>query len=150
MKKFFSSLILLVLPVIMLAQGYNSTMNSLSNFLTRMYDYAPFEGVKIIDDYEHRYLLSVVVLDISKYKEVTIMNRVASVKAISQANRYFNGSYTISNLIVRMSEKSGATDTEIINTIRENSAGFIKELELLTAFDDTCGKRVYMFIKQTE
>lgn len=78
------------------------------------------------------------------------MNRVASVKAMSQASRYFNGSYTASDLIIRTSEKKGASDTEIIETIKERSAGYVKALEYLTSFDNSSGNRVFMYIKQMD
>jgi hypothetical protein len=46
-----------------------------------MYISNPFEGVKILDDYDHQYLVSVVNLDKTKYTNQSVMNRVAQVKA---------------------------------------------------------------------
>lgn len=132
------------------AQGYNQERTALANFLTRMYENSPFEGVRVIDDYEHQYLMSVLLLDPSKYgNNESTMNRVAGVKAMSQASRFFNGSQITSDLIIRTSEKSdGSADTEMIETINENSLGFVKSLEMLTCFDNDKGQRVFIFITE--
>lgn len=148
MKKILLFLILLLIPVVSFAQGYNSEKTALTKFLVRMYDNAPFEGVKVVDDYDHRYLLSVISISGEKYPSESVLNRVASVKAMSQASRYFNGSYTAADLIIRTTEKAGATDTEIIETIKERSVGYVKSLELLTSFDNKTGNKVFMYIKQ--
>lgn len=130
------------------AQSYNSERTALSNFLIRMYNNAPFEGVRVVEDYEHSYLLSVVSLDANKYQgNESAMNRVASVKAMSQASRFFNGSRITDELIIRTVESStGQTDTEIIETINENSTGYVKALEQLTNFIDGKGKTVFLFV----
>ena len=150
MKRRLLLLILALLPLVSFAQGYNQEKTALTRFLVRMYENAPFEGVKIVDDYDHRYLLSVLSLSKEKYPSESAMNRVASVKAMSQASRYFNGSYTASDLIIRTSEKEGASDTEIIETIKERSAGYVKALEYLTSFDNSSGNKVFMYIKQMD
>ena len=131
------------------AQGYNSDKTDLGYFVERMYKTAPFEGVKVITDYDHTYLLSVVLLTVSNYKTEQEMNRVAVVKAMSQASRFFNGSHINSDLIICTTEKNdGSTDTELIEHIMENSAGYVKALELLTNFDDSQGKRVFVYITE--
>ena len=37
------------------AQSFNDDKTSFSNFLKRMYSSTPFEGVKVVDDYDHQY-----------------------------------------------------------------------------------------------
>ena len=125
---------------------------TLMNFLIRMYNNTPFEGVRIIEDYEEAYLLSVLTLEKSKYPNESTMNRVASVKAMSQASRFFNGSNITSDLIIRTSEKSdNSSDTEIIENIKENSVGYVKQLELLTNFPTKNDKnQVYIFCKKLD
>ena len=134
------------------AQNYNAERTALTNFLIRMYNSAPFEGVKVVDDYDNTYLLSVLSLDKSKYPNESAMNRVASVKAMSQASRFFNGSNITSEMIIRTSEKSdGSGDTEIIENIKENSIGYVKQLEMLTNFparEDNW--QVFMFFKKMD
>lgn len=146
MKRQLLLLLFALISFFSFAQGYNQQKISLTKFLVRMYENAPFEGVKVIDDYDHRYLLSVLTLSKKKYSSESAMNRVASVKAMSQASRYFNGSY----LIIRTSEKQGASDTEIIETIKEHAAGYVKSLEYLTSFDNSSGCKVFMFLKQMD
>ena len=129
------------------AQSYNQEKTVLTNFLVRMYGNAPFDGVKAVEDYENAYLMSVVKLDKSKYKTESALNRVASVKAMSQASRFFNGSDITDDMIIRTTEKAdGTTDTEIIENIREHSAGYVKQLEHLTNFPAADGQYVFIFI----
>lgn len=116
-----------------------------------MYNNAPFEGVRVVEDYETYYLLSVLTLDKTKYSNESIMNRVASVKAMSQASRFFNGSNITSELIIRTSEKSdGSGDTEVIEKIKEHSVGYVKALEQLTNFPDKTGRQVFIFSKKID
>lgn len=129
------------------AQSYNQEKTALTNFLVRMYENAPFEGVKAVEDYDNAYLMSVVKLDKTKYKNESALNRVASVKAMSQASRFFNGSDITDEMIIRTTEKSdGTSDTEIIENIKEHSAGYVKSLEILTNFDIRDGHHVFIFI----
>ncbi|MDE6380849.1 MAG: hypothetical protein K2L11_10275 [Muribaculaceae bacterium] len=148
MKRYIISLLSIILCTItLLAQNYNQDKTALANFLIRMYEDAPFEGVKAVEDYDHAYLMSVVKLDRAKYKNDSALNRVASVKSMSQASRFFNGSNITEDLIIRTTEKAdGMTDTEIIENIRERSAGYVKQLELLTNFKADDGKQVFIFI----
>ena len=134
----FCCVILAVYPpsTDLFAQSYNAQKVSFTNYIVRMYKAAPFSGVRVVDDYDNQYLISVLSLDKSKYPTEDAMNRVASVKAMSQASRFFNGSRITSDLIIRTNEKSdGTSDTDIIETIQENSAGYVKALEQLTNFN---------------
>jgi len=129
------------------AQGYNSERVSFTNFLIRMYNNTPFEGVRVVDDYENAYLISVLSLDKRMYKTEAMVNRVASVKAMTQASRFFNGSNITHDMIIRTSKKSdGTNDTEIIENIHENSVGYVKALEQLTNFVRKDGLHVFIFI----
>lgn len=147
-----ASVILLLSGLSAKAQSYNAERTALTNFLVRMYNNAPFEGVKVVDDYDNAYLLSVLSLDKSKYPNESAMNRVASVKAMSQASRFFNGSNITSEMIIRTSEKSdGSGDTEIIENIKENSVGYVKQLEMLTNFPaKQDGWQVFMYFKKLD
>lgn len=133
-------------------QSYNAERTALTNFLVRMYNNAPFEGVRVVEDYEEAYLLSVLTLERSKYPNESTMNRVASVKAMSQASRFFNGSNITSDIIIRTSEKSdGSSDTEIIENIKENSIGYVRQLEMLTNFQaKDSGWQVFMYYMELD
>lgn len=146
-RRFLLALLLIYAGTITYAQSYNQERTALINFLVRMYENAPFDGVKAVEDYDNAYLMSVVKLDKTKYKSESALNRVASVKAMSQASRFFNGSNITDDMIIRTTEKAdGSSDTEIIENIRENSVGYIKQLEQLTNFAAPDGHHVFIFI----
>ena len=145
-KKLFIVITMCAVSISTMAQGYNTEKTSLTNFLVRMYENAPFEGVRAVDDYNQQYLISVLTLEKAKYPNESAMFRVAGVKAMSQASRFFNGSSITSDLIIRTTEKSdGTDDTEMIETINEKSVGFVKSLELLTNFDIENGRMVFIY-----
>jgi hypothetical protein len=137
------------------AQGYNEDKTSMTNFLKRMYTNAPFEGVKVVEDYDNKYFISVISLEKAKYTSQSIMMRVAQVKGQSQANTFFNGSSISSDLVIKTTEEKqkGATESkstvETIETIKENSIGFVRAMELLTNFEIEDGKRVlFIYFKE--
>ena len=155
MKTKYKSIIALVVflaifPTMLHAQSYNTERTTLARFLTRMYNSAPFEGVKAVNDYDNNYLISVVVLDPAKYgNNTSTMSRVASVKAMSQASRFFSGSKITADLVIKTTEDSeGESLTEMIETINENSIGFVKALEELTNFDNESNKKVFIYITE--
>ena len=135
------------------AQSFNEDKNSMVNYLKRLYTAAPFEGVKIVEDYDHQYLVSVLSLDKAKYTSPSLMNRVAQVKAQSQANTYLNGSSISSDVVIKTTEQKAGDKTntvvESIESIKENAVGFSQGLELLTNFDDEQSKRmVFIFYRE--
>ena len=147
MRKLILSTILSVIALGVFAQSYNSDRVSFTNFLIRMYNDAPFEGVRAVNDYDNAFLISVLALDKEKYKTESALNRVASVKAMAQASRYFNGSNITQEMIIHTTEKAdGTSDTDIIENIREHSVGYVKALEQLTNFKRKDGLQVFIFI----
>jgi hypothetical protein len=136
-------------------QSFNEDKTSMTNFIKRMYKATPFDGVKIIDDYDHQYLVSVLSMDKAKYTNPSIMNRVAQVKAQSQANTYLNGSNTNMDLVVKTREQKTGEKTETvvesIESIKQNAVGFSQGLELLTNFDDEQSKRmVFIYYREIQ
>lgn len=151
MKRFLSYLLTIILSTTIYAQGFNADKTALTNFLVRMYKHAPFD-VKVVKDYNDNYLVSAIVLDPAKYggNESTML-RVASVKAMSQASRYFNGSQISMDLIITTTEQSdGEVNTEVIEKIKENSIGYVNQLEHLSNFDNDSGQKVFLYMKQME
>lgn len=136
--------ILLAVSLGAFAQGYSGDKVAFTQFLVRMYEDAPFEGVRVVNDYDRAWLISVVALDKSKYKTEAVLNRVASVKAMAQASRFFNGSNITSDLIINTTNKADDT-SDIIENIRENSVGYVKSLEQLTNFVGSDGAVVFIF-----
>lgn len=135
-------------------QGFNDEKVSLTNFIKRMYNSTQFEGVKVVDDYDHQYFISILSLEKAKYNSPSVMHRVAQVKAQSQANLFFNGSTISSDFIVKTTERKNGDSTntttiETIESIKENASGFTQGLELLANFDNTDGKRmVFIFYRE--
>lgn len=143
----------LLLSRLSFSQSFNEDKTAFSNFLKRMYTSTPFEGVKIVDDYDHQYLVSVISLDKAKYTNPSIMNRVAQVKAQSQANTFLNGATISMEMVIKTTEQktkdSNNTLMETIESIKQNSMGFTQGLELLTNFDNTDNNRmVFIYFRE--
>lgn len=134
------------------AQNFNADMTALSKFVQRMYTASPFEGVKLIEDYDNQYLLSVIVLDPAKYgNNNSTMTRVASVKAMSEASRFFNGSQITMDLVITTKDDGQSSiTTEMLEEINEKSIGYVKALSLMTSFANEEGKHVFVYYKQME
>ena len=146
-------LILVVLVNTASAQSFNEDKTAFSNYLKRMYTATPFEGVKIVDDYDHQYLISVISLDKAKYADPTLMNRVSLVKAQSQANTFINGSSITMDMVITTTEKTAkdptSTVTQSVESIRQNSTGFTQGLELLSNFENSNSKRmVFIYYRE--
>lgn len=151
--KLFVFILSLVISFNSFGQGFNDDKVALSNFLKRMYNNKPFEGVKLVEDYEKKYLISVLSLEKAKYNNSSTINRVAQVKAQSQANTFLNGSTITYDLLIKTTEQktNDSTNTllETIESIKENSSGFTKGMEILVNFDDVDEKRmVYIFYRE--
>ena len=147
----FTSLILLH-SVLAYTQSYNQDRIALTNFLVRMYQSAPFEGVKVVSDYENNYLLSVVLISNNGQSE-TAMNRIAQVKSQRQISQFLGGTITIeSETIIRTTEKVREEKTveEITDIIKEKSLGFSKSMEVLTVIDVSDNQKCYMFIRNLD
>lgn len=132
------------------SQSFNEDKTVFTNFIKRMYTATPFEGVKIVEDYNQKYMLSVVSLDKSKYTNESMMIRVAQVKAQSQVNTFLNGSNISMDMVIKTTESKDSTGktssiTESIESIKQNSAGFSQGLELLTNFENVQTDRMVFF-----
>lgn len=145
------SLVFVLMPHLISAQAINADKTALTNFLIRMYKHATFD-VKVVEDYEHHYLVSAVKLDPAKYdSDENTMMRIAGVKAVSQASRFLNGSNISEDLIVTTREDAeGNIDTKTIEKIKENSIGYVNQLEHLSNFTNDDGKQVFLYVKQID
>ena len=135
-------LLLLLISEIVNGQSFNDEKVSLTNFMKRMYSSKPFEGVKIVVDYDNQYLVSVISLEKAKYTSEATMNRVAQVKAQSQANTFLNGANISMDMVISTKETKDSTNktttiVETVEQIKQNSMGFSQGLELLTNFDNS-------------
>jgi hypothetical protein len=154
MLKYTLTLTFICLTIISVkSQSFNSDKTAFSNFIKRMYTSSPFEGVKIVDDYEHQYLISVISLEKAKYTSESTMNRVAQVKAQSQANTFINGSNISMDMVIRTTEIKDSTNTktivESVETIKENASGFTQGMELLSNFDNQDNlRKVFVYCRE--
>lgn len=139
--------ILFLAGCVVSAQGYDQERIQLAKFIERMYQNTPFEGCRIVDDYDNSYILSVVTLDSSKYKTFQIMNRVAEVKSQRNAGEFFNGtqSYTEMTIKTPKGEENSSKMEDVYELIRINSVGYIKQMALLTTFSDIAKKHVFVY-----
>ena len=151
-KNILLSALLVLLTASIYAQGYDQERIQLAKFIERMYNNAPFDGCRIVDDYDNSYLLSIVALDRSKYKTPQIMNRVAEVKSQRNAGEFFNGtqSYTSMTIKTPKGEEHESDMTEVYEMIRVNSMGYVKQMQLLTSFEDSVGMQVYVYYKKVD
>jgi hypothetical protein len=156
MKKSLLIILALMLSAISYSQGFNDDKIALANFIKRMYNSSPFEGVKMVEDYDNKYIISVLSLEKAKYTSSSIMTRVAQTKAQRQVSTFFNGAVTTSEFIIKTTEEKAdstevKTTVETIEKIKENSVGFVNGLELLTNFDIEEEKRMlFIYIKKIE
>lgn len=151
MKRFIVLLMVMTITSQLFAQSYDQERAALRNFLVRMYKASPFEGVKIVSDYENYYVLSVVLVKNGTSESTT--NRIAQVKSQRQVSQYLNGIITIeSETIVRTTEnaKEEKTIEEITDVIREHSIGFTKAMEVLATIDVSNSQKCYMFFRKVE
>ena len=152
MRKICLSILLCCISTMMSAQSFDQERIALAKFIERMYNSSPFEGCRIVDDYDNSYLLSVVELDKSKYKTASMMNRVAQVKSQRNAGEFFNGTQSYSEITIRTpksEEKGGSKEmAETYEIIRTNSTGYVQQMALLTNFESNGGMAVFVFYKK--
>lgn len=146
-------LLIALIPTAVSAQGFNEDKTALANFLKRMYATAPLDGVKVVDDYDKNYFISVVSLPNAGYPSASARDRVAAVKARQQASTFFNGSNISSDLevITTQEEKTDSVATKVMITerLKETSLGFVEGMELLIGFPNVDSTRtVYIFYRE--
>ena len=134
------------------SQSYNQEKVALTNFLVRMYRAEPFEGVKVVSDYDNNYLLSVVLVANNGQSEIA-RNRIAQVKSQRQISQYLGGLVQVSSeTIIRTTEKVKEEKSveEITDIIKENSIGFTKAKDVLTVIATPNTHKIYMFYRKAE
>ncbi len=106
-----------------------------------MYISSPFEGVKIIDDYAHQYLVSVINLEKAKHNSVSTMNRCTGKSTITGKYicKWGNISMDMGLSQPKKPKIPLIKSQELLKPlekIMQNSVGFSQGLELLTNFDN--------------
>jgi hypothetical protein len=155
MKQSLLIILALMLSAISYSQGFNDDKIALTNFIKRMYNSSPFEGVKMIEDYDNKYIISVLSLE-KAGKSTSILTRIAQTKAQRQVSTFFNGAVITSEFIIKTTETKAdssevKTTVETIEKIKENSVGFVNGLEILTNFDiEERNRMLFIYIKKID
>lgn len=127
---------------------------SIGNFIRRMYNAQPFNGVKMLQTQDGiDYMVSVVELKKDPNKPENIQSRIASVKAKAYASQYINGSNVSMDVVVITKEErtkdSIITKTTIQEVLKENSNGFVEGMEFLTRFNTNDEKQsIYIYYRE--
>lgn len=151
MIRYFCFIICVFSAASLNAQSFNQERIALENFLVRMYSNGPFEGVKLVSDYNKTYLLSVVIIKEGSAEATN--NRIAQIKSQRQVSQYIGGLTTIdSETIIRTTEDSQnhLSCEEITDIIKEHSTGFTKGMEVLTTFKVKDNNQCYMFYRDID
>lgn len=134
--KLFLSLI--ILSSLSITKGHSQSINTektaFINFLKRQYEQEKYEGIKLIEDYDKTYIISILSLSNKTYPSSNIMFRVAKVKATQQIGAYIDGTQISSDLLIRSIESEDSIKVEKVEIIREHSNSFTQNVELLTHF----------------
>ena len=147
MKKISLVVVALLFSLFIKAQDLGGSKVGVANFVRRMYNSQPFDGVKVLQTQDGQdYMISVVQLKKDASRPANIESRIASVKSKSYASQYVNGSQVSSEVIIITTESKGK-DSVIKNIdmqeiLKETSMGFAEGMELLINFDSNDGKQV--------
>jgi hypothetical protein len=135
-------------------QDFGGDKVGLGNFVHRIYNAKPFNGVKLFQTQDGQdYMISVVELKNDPGKTEAVQSRIASVKAKAYVSQYLNGSNISTDVIViTMEEKtkdSVISRTEMQEILRESSYGFVDGVEMLTKFESNSGKElIYIYYRE--
>lgn len=147
MKRYLIMLLLVLTNNILFAQSYNTELNTLGQYLQRMYLNEPFEGSKVIFDVDKCYLVCLVAESATANEYAT--QRKAEVKAMRYANEYLNGTQISSNTIVYTKETSdGYSYEEIEDFIESRSMGYVQTMQVISTFTTDAGKKVFVYCKE--
>lgn len=136
------------------AQDLGGKNVGIGNFVRRMYNTQPFDGIKVLQTQEGLdYMISVVELKKDPSRPINIESRIASVKSKSYASQYLNGSQVSSEVIIvsteTKSKDSTIKKTDLQEIIKESSTGFVDGMELLINFESNDGKQmVYVYYRE--
>jgi hypothetical protein len=136
------------------SQDNGGSKVSVGNFVRRMYNAQPFDGVKILQTQDGLdYMVSVVALKKDPNRASNIESRIASVKAKAFASQYVNGSNISSEVVVVTTEEktkdSVVTKSKMQEIIKESSMGFTEGMELLINFESNDSKQVvYVYYRE--
>lgn len=146
MKKTFLLFSAMLFGMCAFAQEYSTELYDLGQYVQRVYQDEPFDGVRIVENVDCCYLVSVVSETPSDNEYAT--NRKAEVKALSQANTFLNGTRITQNTVLYTKQNSkGYTYEEIEDFIESYSMGYVQTMQIASTFKYQ-NKKVYVFCKK--
>jgi hypothetical protein len=154
MKKYITSILLIFICLNALSQDFGGEKVGIGNFVRRIYNTQPFDGIKILQNQEGQdYMISVIQLKNDFSRPKNIETRIASIKAKAFVSQYINGSIISSDVIIMSSETKSKDSivkkTNILEILKESSIGFVEGMEMLSSFESIDGKFIiYMFYKE--
>lgn len=134
-----------------IAQSINTEKTTFINFLKRQYEQENYEGIRLVEDYDKTYIISVLSLNKKIYPSTSTMFRVAKVKATQQIGAYIDGTNTSSDLLIRTTE-SDSVRVEKVEIVRERSNSFVNSVEYLASFPkvENADDIVFIYSKEIE
>ena len=103
MKNLILVILLFTFSLSTLAQT-DKANKKLAKYITNLYNESPFEGVKIVEEKDVSYLISLSIQVVSGHKTSSTKNRVAQIKARRNAMVFLNGSNITSETILKTGE----------------------------------------------
>ncbi len=149
MKKIVFALFLVALSLNLYSQEFSPKEMAVGDFIKRTYDQKPFEGVRIIQNADTNYLISVVVYQIDAFENEHILNRTATLQARSNAHLFVKDGAITSETIINTSEKAVSdgikAKVELVDVVKKTGEGWALWMDLLISFDVSDGKeRVFV------
>lgn len=112
MKKLLLVVSLTIISLGIDAQGYSCDKVAFTNFLVRMYNNAPFDGVRAVNDYDNAYLISVLALEPAKYKTMKCYQSCGFREGNGAGFPFLNGSNITQDMIIHTTERMMALSTQ--------------------------------------
>lgn len=131
-------------------QIYLFACETLSSYLSESFKKVPGDGAKLIVTNNSKFITCTITIDDSKYNNVSIRDKVASMKAKQQVNLLLNGSTISSESIINLSTNNQGSQNSISETIKESSMGFINGLQLLKTIMIKPNYTTYFFIQNAK
>lgn len=123
----------------------------LKDYVKSKYSLNPIEGTEYITIDKCKFLLGIGITS-STSKNLSVMNRVSSVKARRQVLQLFSGTKITTETIIREKEittnNSSSYVSSYLDVIKENASGFVNGMETLLAFKSTDGSNYVYIITQ--
>ena len=124
----------------------------LKDYVKSKYSLNPIEGTEYITIDKCKFLLGIGITGTTS-KNLSIMNRVSSVKARRQVLQLFSGTKITTETTITEKEittnNSSSYVSSYLDVIKENASGFVNGMETLLAFKSTDGSNyVYIIIQK--